>query len=346
MSGKEQFQKLSETMKFVIKDDEWYRLIYFDSENNICRYRKAKKHGSATEGNTMNYGEACELYSIEIIENPPMPDQYFLIKVNEATNSNMIRTVSDRSFISYVKEHKENCMEAVEKLKDIVQSHENMKVRKAAYKTCVEIGVDGCEELITYTTKPMSKSKGKRPSAHKSKVYNPPVGEFGFCCEEEKMAIVFSHIRNKYMGDYKMFQKQFKNRYSYESSILSQSKMKKLFYKYYQYAMNGKFAKIQEERKNRINSDLPDDILNILTEYGLKVTRADGRGTSKQVKKCKRKKQYDQDRLSGYRIISADKGIPIAGKRYELYEEDVKDFVDKLISGEILLDKILKKESE
>ena len=39
-----------------------------------------------------------------------------------------------------------------------------------------------------------------------------------------------------------------------------------------------------------------------------------------------------------------NKGIPIAGKRFELYEDDIWDFLEKVGSGEINLDEVLEKE--
>lgn len=65
---------------------------------------------------------------------------------------------------------------------------------------------------------------------------------------------------------------------------------------------------------NRLHSELSEEVADILKSYGLRVVRADGRGTSHQVKKCRRKKDYDKGRLSGYRIIKANCGTIIAGK--------------------------------
>ena len=343
MEGKEQFVKLLETMKFVTKDNEWYLLIYFDAESNTCRYKKVGNTKKATEENTMSYEDACGLYNIEIIENPPLPDQYFFTKIKEP-NNNTKRTVSDKTLINYLKLHNGECIEVIDKLKEIVQTHEDYPTRKAAYTTLEKLQIDGYETLKKYTIKGKTKTtiKKERKKSNKSKLYNPPVGEFGFCCEEERMAIVFNHIKD--IKNFDVFQREFTTRYPYEASLVSQSDMERLYKKYYEYATNGKLAEIQHQRRNRINSTLSQDIINILKKYGLRVTRADGRGTSKPLKKCRRKTQYDADRLSGYRIISIKRGIPIAGKKYELYEDDVKDFTEKLISGEIVLDEALAKE--
>ena len=62
----------------------------------------------------------------------------------------MLYKVSMRAFISYTKDHKEDCAEAIEKLKNIVCTNEDDNVREAAYKSLVKIGVDGVEELQKY----------------------------------------------------------------------------------------------------------------------------------------------------------------------------------------------------
>jgi len=83
------------------------------------------------------YEDACKLYNIELEETIPTPDQYFLKKVEEENNANILRTVSDKTFIRYTKDHKEDCTESIEKLKTIAYTHKDKKVRKAAYESCV-----------------------------------------------------------------------------------------------------------------------------------------------------------------------------------------------------------------
>ena len=269
------------------------------------------------------------------------PDKYFLSKVEEE-QANVIGLIRDKKLIRYIIEQPDKSKEAIDKLKDFALNSKSPKIKRNALKTCSDLGLVDDEFLKEYQASFHKKKNKKKPSSHKSKLYNPPVGEFGFCCEEERMAIVFNHIKD--IKNFDVFQREFTTRYPYEASLVSQSDMERLYKKYYEYATNGKLAEIQHQRRNRINSTLSQDIINILKKYGLRVTRADGRGTSKPLKKCRRKKQYDADRLSGYRIISIKRGIPIAGKKYELYEDDVKDFTEKLISGEIVLDEALAKE--
>lgn len=271
------------------------------------------------------------------------PDKYFLSKVEEE-HANVIGLIRDKKLIRYIIEHPDKSKEAIDKLKDFALNSKSPKIKRNALKTCSDLGLVNDEFLKEYQASFHKKESKKKPSAHKSKLYNPPVGEFGFCCEEEKIAIVFNHIKD--IENFDMFQREFITRYPYEASLVSQSDMERLYKKYYEYATNGKLAEIQQQRRNRINSTLPQDIINILKKYGLRVTRADGRGTSRPLKKCRRKKQYDADRLSGYRIISIKRGIPIAGKKFELYEDDVREFVDKLESGEISVNEMLEKERE
>lgn len=160
------------------------------------------------------------------------PDEYFLNGL-EMEHANVIALIRDKRLISYIKENPECCECAVEKLKELALMSRKPAIKKNAFKTCSEIGVVS-EEFENEYQKSYQKKRGKKnPSAHKSKIYNPPVGEFGFCCEEEKMAILFSHIRKKNVGNFETFQIQFTNRYSYEASLLDIEDMKRLFQKYY-----------------------------------------------------------------------------------------------------------------
>lgn len=111
-------------------------------------------HKGRNEKDIPTYEDACKLYNIELEETIPTPDQYFLKKVDEESNTNILRTVSDATFIRYTKDHKEDCTESIEKLKTIVCTHKDKKVRKAAYESCVEIGIDNVEELHKYINNP------------------------------------------------------------------------------------------------------------------------------------------------------------------------------------------------
>lgn len=118
------------------------------------RFHRTRIFKGRNEKDIPTYEDACKLYNIELEETIPTPDQYFLKKVDEESNTNILRTVSDATFIRYTKDHKEDCTESIEKLKTIVCTHKDKKVRKAAYESCVEIGIDNVEELHKYINNP------------------------------------------------------------------------------------------------------------------------------------------------------------------------------------------------
>lgn len=154
MSGKEQFQKIKRETPYISKDGKFYVIKFYDEKNDCCHYRVTDSHKGRNEEDIPTYEDACKSYNIELEETTPTPDQYFLKKVDEESNTNILRTVSDATFIRYTKDHKEDCTESIEKLKAIVCTHKDKKVRKAAYKSCVEIGVDDVEELQKYINNP------------------------------------------------------------------------------------------------------------------------------------------------------------------------------------------------
>lgn len=154
MSGKEQFQKIKRETPYISKDGKFYAIKFYDEKNDCCHYMVTDSNKGKSENKIPTYEDACKLYNIELEETIPTPDQYFLKKVDEESNTNILRTVSDATFIRYTKDHKEDCTESIEKLKAIVCTHKDKKVRKAAYKSCVEIGVDDVEELQKYINNP------------------------------------------------------------------------------------------------------------------------------------------------------------------------------------------------
>lgn len=154
MSGKEKFQKIKKETPYISKDGKFYAIKFYDEKNDCCHYRVTDSHKGRNEKDIPTYEDACKLYNIELEETIPTPDQYFLKKVDEESNTNILRTVSDATFIRYTKDHKEDCTESIEKLKTIVCTHKDKKVRKAAYESCVEIGIDNVEELHKYINNP------------------------------------------------------------------------------------------------------------------------------------------------------------------------------------------------
>lgn len=214
MTGKEQFQKLSETMRFITKGDGWYVLVYFDADSNVCRYKKAEGHKSAKDENTISYEDACKLYKIEIIENNPLPDQYFFTKIQEPDND-IKRTVSNKTLINYLKLHKEECTEVIDKLKEIVQTHEDYPTRKAAYTTLETLQIEGYEELKKYTCMDKATKKSKRLEVRKSKIS---------ALNSEKAVLVYMALVRQYKDDrasikYGVFSKKWDEMFESDANI-------------------------------------------------------------------------------------------------------------------------------
>ena len=202
MTGKQRFNEVKKTMRFVTKDDEWYELIYFESEENICSYKKVYKHGKANEQNTKTYKEACSLFTIDIVENTPTPDQYFLRKVEKSNNQNIYNTISDRSLVDYLKNHKEECVDAIEKLKEIVRTHNKCKIRKLAYETCVALELEGLEELEKYIKNPEIKDiKTNEPKAvdkDKTTDVKKPKPNRTNPLDKEKAIVIYLSLSKRY----------------------------------------------------------------------------------------------------------------------------------------------------
>ena len=158
MSGKEQFQKIKRETPYISKDGKFYAIKFYDEKNDCCHYRVTDSHKGRNEEDIPTYEDACNLYNIELEETIPTPDQYFLKKVDEESNTNILRTVSDSFLIGYLSEHKRDCPEAIEKLKEIVQTHDDIKVRKAAFSTLKKLEIEGYKDLESY----IKEDKGKR----------------------------------------------------------------------------------------------------------------------------------------------------------------------------------------
>lgn len=104
MTGKETLKKLKQTMNFMIKDGKYYHLTHFDNENNICCYEKASDSNSAKNSkHTINYEKACELFTIEIVENPPNLDSISMEKALLVYMSLVRKYKNNRKKIIYSK---------------------------------------------------------------------------------------------------------------------------------------------------------------------------------------------------------------------------------------------------
>lgn len=335
MTYKQRVKAFQKKIGHIVKYGKYYKILYADFDINRMVIKEDNK--AINPSRTTAYDDLAEDWIIEINNKVVTPDEYFLQNCEDGDPS--VKAVTDRRLISYINTNKEKpdlCKMAVDKLIELALTHSKDNIKKAAYQTCKEIGVVD-EEFEDNYKKSYAKPKVERQkkiSAHKSKYYNPSVGEFGFCCEAEKVAIIYGYVGKKKWSDYGIFVKNFTSHFPYEASLLSEEQMNELFEKY---KYESTIQKIRSQRMSRLHSELPDEVTEILKSYGLRVVRADGRGTKHQVKKCRRKKQYDRSRLSGYQIMKKN-GTIIAGKKFELYEADVKDFLSKLQSGEIVIE--------
>ena len=185
MVAKEQFNELKKTMKYIEKDGTYYRPIYLDVENNICRVREVK-NPHRTEDNTKTYEEASKLFTIEIVTEVVKPDKYFLEKIQEE-GVNLTITIRDKRLMNYLTEHLEECQEVIDKLKEFALTHSNKKVKKAAfdvYKQLVEVDE---EFLQVYQESYLPKN---RKYEYSEKIKLAPI-------DEEKALIVYMALIRK-----------------------------------------------------------------------------------------------------------------------------------------------------
>lgn len=156
MTGKKQFQKVKNELPYVFKDGKLYQLKFYDAENDCYHFMVTESHKEKRKSNIPTYEDIKDKYNIELEDIIPTPTQYFNKKVDEPSNSNILRTVSDKTFISYIKYHMEEVesIEAVDKLKNVIRTHKDKKVRKAAYETLLTIGAKGLDGLQNYIDHP------------------------------------------------------------------------------------------------------------------------------------------------------------------------------------------------
>ena len=141
MTGKEQFKKLSKTMKYMWKDGKWYQLIYFDANKKRCVYKPISKE-MEFRNNTKTYEEVISQYIVEFKEKTMTPDEFFMKKISDK-KTNMLRNVTDERLISYINSNKNECQEAIFALIQIAITDNKKTIRKAALDTCKKIGING-----------------------------------------------------------------------------------------------------------------------------------------------------------------------------------------------------------
>lgn len=201
MTEKEQFQIMKNELPYISKDGKYYQLKFYDIENNCLRFAIMKNQVRTAKAQKIpSYEEVKDKYNIQLEDTVPTPAQYFLRKVDESSNSNMTLTVSSFHLINYVKHHTEEAdsIEAIEKLKEVIRTHKEEKVRKAAYASCVEIGVDGIEDLQKFVKRPErieTEADGSDQTETKENIPNRtnPLNK-------EKAIIIYMSLVKRYKG--------------------------------------------------------------------------------------------------------------------------------------------------
>ena len=265
-------QKVTKEMKFVVKDEEWYKPIYFDEKNNRCVIRQTAKRKNATAENTKTYEEACALYNIEFASDIIMPDQYFLRKIKEKTCDPFI-TVTSKRLINYVKDHKAECEDVISKLKEIVMTHENARVRRGAYETLECIQIEDYEALKKYLIKKEPKKKVSK-SDESLQLNN---------LDSEKALIVYMSLVKKYKDDRTKiicsnFIKEWDETYPYNRD---EHQLKVSAHKQVHITLDEKSLDEIQEYRNTFaiydNTDVPEDIKRLAQEKRVFVLLAGNR---------------------------------------------------------------------
>lgn len=159
--GKCEYEQMKKEMKYIVKDGVWYKMIFFDSENNVCKIRETRNsHKKSTEQNTKTYEEARKMCNIEIVEGVTTPDQYFLAKI-QGKDIDLVRCIEDRQLINYLTEQTEKCTEVIDKLIEFVKTGDKYRIRKTAFEVLSLIDKDKYSELEQYVGTPEPKVRNK-----------------------------------------------------------------------------------------------------------------------------------------------------------------------------------------
>lgn len=209
------------------------------------------------------------------------------------------------------------------------------EVRVAAYQTIETIGWldEGIQEAYARRIEELSEIKKrdkalgfyKLPYVKCEKKYETALDGgslLGIVAERERVVIVMWNLKNI---SKEKFRKQFKARFPKYKNIRN-DELNKL-YMHYLYLWENQREQLKKEwdiRNSRIKKDLPEEVQVMIDECGLRVLRSDGRGTARKITPIQ-KKNYDCHTLSGYRLVDLD-GNTVAGRKYELYEQDVYEF--------------------
>ncbi|MBO5007390.1 MAG: hypothetical protein J6D26_00975 [Clostridia bacterium] len=133
----EKFKKIKSEIPYMQKDGEKYTLIFYDENTNTCKFKHKPLKQKVNKKIAMlpTYEDVCKKYNVEIEEHPLTPAQYFMWKIHEENNPHILFTVSNPIFVSYMRQHKEEYPDVINKLIEIIKTHPDEAVRKAASKT-------------------------------------------------------------------------------------------------------------------------------------------------------------------------------------------------------------------
>lgn len=147
MGTKADLRRVKKDMKYIIKGDTWYKLVYADVANKHCIAKKVEYSNNASDKNANRYEDVKNIWDIELREEAITPDQYFFMQLNKpgVDLKYIRRAVSNRTLINYVVENRDKCTDVIDKLKEIMQTHDDYDVRLSAYQTCKKTGIE-CEK--------------------------------------------------------------------------------------------------------------------------------------------------------------------------------------------------------
>ena len=157
MNYKEGFKKIKAEMPYIRKDNERYILTFYEPETNTCVYRKHPRTDGKKPNDCKEYKNACKLYNIVLEDETPTPIQhfrYFLRNIDKKKLEQTLRTLADEIILDYIRNNKEDCLDVLEALKNIVKTNPERKVREAAYNTCSILEADGYKEFEKYIDSP------------------------------------------------------------------------------------------------------------------------------------------------------------------------------------------------
>lgn len=146
--------KVKGEIPYIQHNGKKYRYVDYNTDTDIhyYRYKPLKQPDKKALAKLPTLEEARNLYNIELEETAPTPAEYFMRKIDESSNYNILRTITDNILISYLKQHKDECPEVICKLKELVSTHCIKEVREASLETLIAVGEPDTDSLTHYIT--------------------------------------------------------------------------------------------------------------------------------------------------------------------------------------------------